>query len=151
MTKQVVSDSLGRELALRLDALAQAHTAPDIAERLRFSRERALARARQIAMQPIGSAVVQQGRVAGLAWAGANASQSGTGFGGDETPAWWMKWASVLPLVVLVLGFILVQDLLSRADVHAAAEIDAALLVDDLPPAAYSDPGFAEFLRSRQP
>ena len=27
------------------------------------------------------------------------------------------------------------------------AEIDTALLVDDLPPAAYSDPGFIQFLR----
>ena len=27
------------------------------------------------------------------------------------------------------------------------AEIDTALLVDDLPPAAYSDPGFVQFLR----
>ena len=35
-----------------------------------------------------------------------------------------------------------------RRQVVAAAEIDAALLTDDLPPDAYSDPGFAEFLRS---
>jgi hypothetical protein len=30
----------------------------------------------------------------------------------------------------------------------AAAEIDAQLLSDTLPPAAYSDPGFAEFLKN---
>jgi hypothetical protein len=29
------------------------------------------------------------------------------------------------------------------------AEIDAAILTDDLPPAAYTDPGFAQFLKIR--
>ncbi|MBC7727039.1 MAG: DUF3619 family protein, partial [Microbacteriaceae bacterium] len=28
------------------------------------------------------------------------------------------------------------------------AEVDAAILTDDLPPSAYADPGFAQFLRS---
>jgi hypothetical protein len=28
------------------------------------------------------------------------------------------------------------------------AEVDAALLADDLPPAAYSDPGFVQFLKT---
>jgi hypothetical protein len=36
----------------------------------------------------------------------------------------------------------------SRAvqQISATAEIDAALLGDELPPAAYTDPGFSEFL-----
>jgi hypothetical protein len=28
------------------------------------------------------------------------------------------------------------------------AEVDSALLVDDLPPQAYADPGFAHFMKS---
>jgi len=32
--------------------------------------------------------------------------------------------------------------------VHAAAEVDSQLLADALPPSAYTDPGFAEYLRS---
>jgi hypothetical protein len=28
------------------------------------------------------------------------------------------------------------------------AEVDAALLTDDLPPSAYADPGFVQFLKS---
>jgi hypothetical protein len=28
------------------------------------------------------------------------------------------------------------------------AEIDSALLIDDLPPAAYADPGFLQFLKN---
>jgi hypothetical protein len=39
----------------------------------------------------------------------------------------------------------------TREQVVAAAEIDTQLLSDQLPPAAYSDPGFAEFLRSSPP
>ena len=30
--------------------------------------------------------------------------------------------------------------------IRDAAEVDSALLADDLPPEAYSDPGFAEYL-----
>jgi hypothetical protein len=33
----------------------------------------------------------------------------------------------------------------------AAADLDGSLLADTLPPAAYADPGFAEFVRSAPP
>jgi hypothetical protein len=33
--------------------------------------------------------------------------------------------------------------------VQDLAEIDAAILTDDLPPHAYSDPGFAHFLKTK--
>jgi hypothetical protein len=42
----------------------------------------------------------------------------------------------------------LIQQWHARAQIDAAAEIDAALLSDSLPPSAYSDPGFAEFLNT---
>jgi hypothetical protein len=59
--------------------------------------------------------------------------------------------ALLLPLVVLLLGFAGVDYFAEREQVLAAAEIDAQLLADDLPPAAYADPGFVEFLRSPPP
>jgi hypothetical protein len=34
----------------------------------------------------------------------------------------------------------------TQEQIRTAAEIDAALLGDALPPAAYTDPGFAEYL-----
>ena len=37
------------------------------------------------------------------------------------------------------------QDAYSTAEV---AEVDAALLTDDLPPSAYADPGFVQFLKA---
>jgi len=33
---------------------------------------------------------------------------------------------------------------------EAATEVDMALLTDDLPPSAYADPGFEEYLRSNE-
>jgi hypothetical protein len=63
------------------------------------------------------------------------------------TGSWWTKLVSALPLLILALGFLAIQDTLAERQVRAAAEVDAALLTDDLPPQAYADPGFAEFLR----
>jgi hypothetical protein len=44
----------------------------------------------------------------------------------------------------------LIQQRYTEEQISAAAEVDAALLVDELPPQAYSDPGFVEFLRTPQ-
>jgi hypothetical protein len=53
--------------------------------------------------------------------------------------------------MVLAVGSLMVADLKQREDVSVAAEIDAALLADDLPPEAYADPGFVAFLKLQQP
>jgi Protein of unknown function (DUF3619) len=66
-------------------------------------------------------------------------------------PPWWLRAASLLPLAILVGGLILIQHRYTEQQIQAAAEIDAALLTDDLPPQAYSDPGFAEFLKTPTP
>ena len=63
----------------------------------------------------------------------------------------WLRLASVLPLMLLVLGLVLIQHLHDQAEIHAAAEVDAALLADDLPPEAYGDPGFVVFLKQPEP
>jgi hypothetical protein len=74
-------------------------------------------------------------------------SSSGAAVLGGLVP-WWQRAASVLPLLMLVAGLLMIDQWSVREQVFAAADIDAQLLADDLPPAAYSDPGFAEFLRS---
>ena len=63
-------------------------------------------------------------------------------------PAWWLKLASGLPLVFLIAGLVAIDHLVMQEQVIAAAEIDTLLLADDLPPEAYADPGFGEYLRS---
>jgi hypothetical protein len=64
---------------------------------------------------------------------------------------WWARLASLLPALVLTLGLIVIDQLNLTQRIEAAAEVDAALLADDLPPAAYVDPGFAEFLKQARP
>jgi hypothetical protein len=54
----------------------------------------------------------------------------------------------VLPLAALVLGLMFIQHFHQRSQISAAAEVDAALLGDDVPFAAYNDPGFVEFLKN---
>lgn len=127
-------DALQARLAMRwlapLDAVALPH---DIEQRLRFARERA-----------VTEAAAQRRR----------AAQAGAVFGTPGSaavlagPPWWQKLASALPLVVLVCGLVLIQQSKNAGQIDAAAEIDTILLADELPPAAYTDPGFAEFLKS---
>ena len=110
----------------------------DVSERLRFARERAVEHARiQRAAVAVPSAVLHAG-----------AAVLGVAGGPRSATPWWIRWASVLPLVALVAGLVLIQNQYVRAQISAAAEIDSALLSDELPPTAYSDPGFVEFLKA---
>ena len=59
-----------------------------------------------------------------------------------------MRW---LPLALLIAGLVLIQQFTAQEQVMAAAEIDAVLLSDDLPPAAWTDPGFREYLKAPRP
>jgi len=116
---------------------AQARALPaDVNERLRFARERALARAREARA---AAAAVPTG-----------VNSSGAAVLGSFLP-WLQRAASVLPLLLLLAGLALIQQWQARENVLAAAEFDAQLLADALPPDAYSDPGFAEFLRAPPP
>jgi hypothetical protein len=56
-----------------------------------------------------------------------------------------------VPLLVLVAGLMLISQWTVREQVLAAADVDTVLLSDDLPPDAYADPGFTEFLKSPLP
>ena len=107
--------------------------APDIGERLRFARERALERAR-------GAGAVDSARPLGV-------SASGSAVLGFARSRWWLPLASALPLVALLGGLLLIQEGQTRSQISVAAEVDAALLGDDLPITAYRDPGFVEFLK----
>ncbi|WP_240635917.1 DUF3619 family protein [Caldimonas tepidiphila] len=121
---------IGAQLNAAADALPH-----DITERLRFAREQALQRQR-LAAQPVAAPALlpqQAGPVLALGQ-------------GGRPPRWgWL--GSLLSVGGLLLGLIVIDDWQLSQQIHEAAEIDSALLADDLPPAAYSDPGFAEFLK----
>jgi hypothetical protein len=108
---------------------------PDIGERLRVAREQALLKAReQRAAQP------ERAKATSVQGDGSLA-QGGPGRSGR-----WFKLASALPLLLLLAGLLLIQHSQWYQQIKAAAEMDAALLSDKLPPAAYGDPGFSEYL-----
>lgn len=136
-----VEARVGRRLAALLDE-AGGPLDGTVAERLRFAREQAVARAvaaRRLVAAPVGVS----GRAAVLAAAG----------GGGPLPdrsERWFRLGSVVPLILLVLGLLAIQEWHLRTQISAAAEVDLALLGDDLPPSAYADPGFVEFLKQPQ-
>lgn len=144
-------EALEARLALRLTAaLTELHVSrpdahADVDARLRFARERALARAAEL--RRAQGATARQ-HASGLVLTGGTGS--GTGRGDRKRTPWWLRLAALAPLVVLIAGLTLIQQHNLQAQIETAAEIDAALLVDDLPPAAYADPGFVEFLRTSQ-
>jgi hypothetical protein len=50
--------------------------------------------------------------------------------------------------VALVAGLLVISVVQDDDRASELADVDSALLADDLPPAAYADPGFAQFLKS---
>jgi Protein of unknown function (DUF3619) len=108
----------------------------DVTERLRAGRERALAQRKITATQPLNNLVLAFG------------TGSGTGSSGDGKFSFWNALVSALPLVALVVGLIAINVVQSDLRANEVAEVDTALLADDLPPAAYADPGFLQFLKA---
>jgi hypothetical protein len=109
----------------------------DVSERLRFARERALKSA-------------HAARHAALAQPRLSVTAAGAAILGGDTDSrapWWIKLGAALPLIALVTGLVMIQRWHVNAQISTAAEIDAALLADDLPPTAYGDAGFVEFLK----
>jgi hypothetical protein len=133
-------ESLEARVGLRLGSLLseQAELAPhDIHERLRFAREQALktartARAQHKVATPTLAIPAGKGVLALL----------------SSPPRWLVGMASVLPLLLLVGGLALIDEWHDRAQIVAAADVDTALLTDALPPNAYNDAGFVEYLRT---
>ena len=127
------ADRFGRQVAARLNA-GTAELPYHITERLRAARVQAVARRK--AVHALGaSAVSVNGGAASLTF-------------GDEGASLWNRIASALPLIALVAGLFLIHTVQAERRASEVAEVDAALLTDDLPPAAYADPGFIQFLKS---
>lgn len=115
----------------------------DIRERLRVAREQAVERAALARRKAPETRTASEVAVVGV-------SAHGVALLGETVP-WWQRVASLLPLLVLLCGLVLIQQHAETERVQAAAEVDALLLADELPPDAYSDPGFAAYLREPAP
>jgi hypothetical protein len=140
------AEALQSRVAQRLAAALTEYQAksadPNIDARLAFARDRAMETARRTR-----SATAIAPSLAGAA--GGTAILGGLP-GSDSTP-WWLRLGSLVPLAVLLAGLVLIDSQYTRSQIEAAAEVDAAILADDLPPEAYRDQGFVEFLRSARP
>jgi len=132
LTRTKLQDRFGRQVAARLNAAA-AELPYEITERLRAARTQALAR---------------RNRAAGLRTAAIVSGAGGAAtLTGDESMSLWHRIASVLPILALAAGLVLIHSIQNEQRANEVAEVDAALLTDDLPPAAYADPGFIQFLK----
>jgi len=119
----------GARVAVRLSA-GNDGLPHDISERLRAAREQALARRKLVQVQaaPVVASVNRGGSLT---------------LGGG----WWTRIASAVPLIALAAGLVAISVLQDDNRASEVAEVDAAILTGDLPPAAYTDPGFAQFLK----
>jgi hypothetical protein len=117
-------DRLARQMVSALNAPLP----HDISERLRVARTRAVAARRisSVQVQANGTLTLGQAKEA-------------------LRPLTWL--ASMLPLLALVIGLVTIKYFQDERRATEVAEVDTALLTDELPPAAYTDPGFLRFLR----
>ncbi len=130
----ILQDRYGLKTASYLSA-GTADLPYDISERLRAARAQAVA-VRKIAK-------VQAVPVSATASSGATLT-----WGSDDGFGLWSRIGSVLPLIALVVGLLAINSLQTDKLVQELAEVDSALLTDDLPPDAFSDPGFVQFLKT---
>lgn len=130
--QELAQDRFGLRVTARLSDAAD-ELPYEISERLRASRVQALGKRKVVVSHRANSALVVSNR--------------GTLTLGGGEHGWLDRLMAVVPLLVLLLGLFAISAIQDDNGTNELAEIDAALLTDDLPPAAYTDPGFAQFLK----
>ena len=126
-------DRFGQRFAARLSD-ASDELPHEISERLKSARMVALSKRNVFKMETV-SAVTNLGQTAALHL-------------GGEKFNWWGRMAAIVPLIALVAGLMAIQLVQDDFWADEIASVDAELLTDELPPAAYTDPGFAQYLRT---
>lgn len=128
-------DTLQNRFGLRVAAHLSAgtHALPhDVTERLRIAREQALAKRKQPAR----------------AWWARLLPASRTHSVLDDGPGPWSRLASAALGLVMVVGLVTIHVMQSDSAPTEVADLDAALLTDELPLEAYADPGFLQYLKT---
>jgi len=125
-------DRAGRRIARHLGD-AERGLDRVVTERLRVARQHALDAHRQATR---------------LRWVGQPAAANGVWADGDDDDSRWGRRLGVLAIAaLLLLSLWLLEGLAADRRAGELAAMDAAILLDDLPPAAYADPGFGQYLR----
>jgi len=133
-------DAFARRVAAHLTE-ASSELPYDVAERLRAARMQALERRKRPATAHATRPVVQDS----IVHLGGGAAALG---GGGEGGTWWRALISAVPLTALLAGLVFINISQDETLATEMAEVDTALLADDLPPSAYADPGFVQYLRA---
>jgi Protein of unknown function (DUF3619) len=139
LVKDLAQDRFGLRIAARLSD-ASIQLPHDISERLRAARMQAVGK-RKIASLRSASSVVASGSAAAMTLGDAS---------GDEKFSLWNAIASAIPLIALIIGLVSINIIQNDNRARELAEVDSALLTDDLPPTAYTDPGFLQFLKAKR-
>ncbi len=126
-------DTLGRAITARLSDTTQ-DLPHDISQRLKAARMLALEKRK----------IVKLSVATGVAASGGNAAVMHRG---DAPRGKWRQLGAWLPLFALVAGLMTIGFVQDEFRAREIADVDAEILTDDLPPAAFTDPGFAQFLR----
>jgi hypothetical protein len=133
---QDLQDRQGLKLASYL-SLGAAELPHDISERLRVARVLALSQRKASQLNSAQSVVANDGSAA-LTW------------GHDEGLGWWGRIGAIMPLIALVVGMLLINSMQNDNRARELAEVDISLLTDVLPPEAFADPGFVQFLKAER-
>ncbi len=134
---EILQSRFGLRVGARLTSGA-ASLPHDISERLRVARQQALVQR----LQPRAVADVRTATAAG-----ARGPVASLGFG-DEALGLWGRLASIALVLALAIGLVTINIAQDDDRATELADLDSALLTDDLPPAAYADPGFLQYLKS---
>ena len=139
--RQLPPDTLQNRFGLRVAARLSAGTEGlphDVGERLRVAREQAVARRKQpaaVLRQRAAIAASRNGNTATLSF-------------GDDGLGFWGRLTSAALVLVMAAGLIAINVIQDDDRTMEVADLDAALLTDDLPPEAYADPGFLQYLKT---
>ena len=66
----------------------------------------------------------------------------------NPAPLWWRVAATAIPLLLLLAGLFVVDTVQQEQSVAELAEVDSALLTDDVPLVAYADHGFGVYIKN---
>lgn len=129
----VVQDQLGQHFAQVLEKNSELPY--EISERLRAARTRALS-VRRVSLTQLQTEqeIQSQNGLALLKFP-------------SQLHSFLQTFGSILPLLGLIVGLVFIHDFHNNQNALELAEVDSALLTDDLPPSAYTDPSFLDYLK----
>lgn len=135
--REVHTNRFGLRVAALLNEQALPH---DISERLRIARQQAMAQRKAM----LAAEAKPQ-------WAESFFSVGSSAILGGESSDWMRRLMGIFPLLVLAVGLVVINTAVTQERDAELADVDIELLTDDLPPAAHTDPGFAQFLKFGPP